>query len=148
MRDPSRFVLANGPDQSAGSSPTELLRAQVCSSNELSFLMEARDGLFAGIAECAGFRGLWASGLSTAWSLGYRNANEASLSQLVEEIERIVDSTELPVLVDGDGGFELSTIQASSPATSVDVALRASRGGHLYSEDQPACWRATRPPRY
>ncbi len=80
-----------------------MLRAQVCSSSELSFLMEAHDGLSAAIAERAGFKGLWASGLSIACSLGYRDANEASWSQLV--VERIVDSTELPVLVDGDGGF-------------------------------------------
>ncbi len=67
--------------------------------------MEAHDGLSARIAERAGFKGLWASGLSIATSLGFRDANEASWSQLVESVERIVDSTELPVLVDGDGGF-------------------------------------------
>lgn len=49
--------------------------------------------------------GLWASGLSIASSLGYRDANEASWSQLVQSVERMVDSTELAVLVDGDGGF-------------------------------------------
>ncbi|MBB4376358.1 phosphoenolpyruvate mutase [Bradyrhizobium sp. SBR1B] len=87
------------------SSPVERLRAQVCSDHELSFLMEAHDGLSARIAARSGFKGLWASGFSIASSLGFRDANEASWSQLVESIERIVDSTELPVLVDGDGGF-------------------------------------------
>ncbi|WP_146992808.1 phosphoenolpyruvate mutase [Bradyrhizobium macuxiense] len=82
-----------------------MLRAQICSSSELSFLMEAHDGLSAAIAERAGFKGLWASGLSIACSLGYRDANEASWSQLVDVVERIADSTTLPVLVDGDGGF-------------------------------------------
>ncbi|MDA9391958.1 phosphoenolpyruvate phosphomutase [Bradyrhizobium sp. CCBAU 45394] len=82
-----------------------MLRAEVCSSSALSFLMEAHDGLSAAIAERAGFKGLWASGLSIACSLGYRDANEASWSQLVDAIERIVDSSQLPVLVDGDGGF-------------------------------------------
>jgi len=86
-------------------SAVERLRAEVCSNGELSFLMEAHDGLSARIAERAGFKGLWASGLSIATSLGFRDANEASWSQLVESVERIVDSTELPVLVDGDGGF-------------------------------------------
>ncbi|SFN76771.1 phosphoenolpyruvate phosphomutase [Bradyrhizobium sp. Rc3b] len=38
-------------------------------------------------------------------SLGYRDANEVSWTQLVQSVERIVDSSELPVLVDGDGGF-------------------------------------------
>ncbi|MCP3417881.1 phosphoenolpyruvate mutase [Bradyrhizobium brasilense] len=82
-----------------------MLRADVCCSSELSFLMEAHDGLSAALAERAGFKGLWASGLSIACSLGYRDANEASWSQLVDAVERIVDSTQLPVLVDGDGGF-------------------------------------------
>ncbi|QOZ23988.1 phosphoenolpyruvate mutase [Bradyrhizobium sp. CCBAU 51753] len=82
-----------------------MLRAQVCCSRELSFLMEAHDGLSAAIAKRAGFTGLWASGLSIASSLGYRDASEGSWSQLVEVVERIVDSSQLPVLVDGDGGF-------------------------------------------
>ncbi|MCC8938657.1 phosphoenolpyruvate mutase [Bradyrhizobium sp. Arg62] len=82
-----------------------MMRSEVCCSSELSFLMEAHDGLSAAIAERAGFKGLWASGLSIASSLGYRDANEASWSQLVDAVERIVDSSQLPVLVDGDGGF-------------------------------------------
>ncbi|WFU37092.1 phosphoenolpyruvate mutase [Bradyrhizobium brasilense] len=82
-----------------------MLRAQVCCSSEISFLMEAHDGLSAAIAGRAGFKGLWASGLSIASSLGYRDASEASWSQLAGVVERIVDSSQLPVLVDGDGGF-------------------------------------------
>ncbi|QOZ33252.1 phosphoenolpyruvate mutase [Bradyrhizobium sp. CCBAU 53421] len=82
-----------------------MLRAEICSSRELSFLMEAHDGLSAAIAERAGFKGLWASGLSIACSLGYRDASELSWSQLVDVVDRIVDSSKLPVLVDGDGGF-------------------------------------------
>ncbi|WP_050424567.1 isocitrate lyase/phosphoenolpyruvate mutase family protein [Bradyrhizobium tropiciagri] len=81
------------------------MRSQVCCSSELSFLMEAHDGISAAIAARAGFEGLWASGLSIASSLGYRDANEASWSQLVDVVGRIVDSSQLPVLVDGDGGF-------------------------------------------
>ncbi|WP_371932955.1 isocitrate lyase/phosphoenolpyruvate mutase family protein [Bradyrhizobium sp. CCGUVB23] len=67
--------------------------------------MEAHDGLSGAIAQRAGFKALWASGRSIASSLGYRDANEASWSQLVDVLERIVDSSELPVLVDGDTGF-------------------------------------------
>lgn len=105
MQDQSQSVLVNSPDQSADSSLANMLRAQVCSSSELSFLMEAHDGLSAAIAERAGFKGLWASGLSIACSLGYRDAQEASWSRLVGVVERILGSTELPVLIDGDGGF-------------------------------------------
>ncbi|MGL3210499.1 phosphoenolpyruvate mutase [Bradyrhizobium sp. BR 1433] len=82
-----------------------MMRAQICCSSEISFLMEAHDGLSAAIAGRAGFKGLWASGLSIASCLGYRDANEASWNQLVGAVERIVDSSQLPVLVDGDGGF-------------------------------------------
>jgi phosphoenolpyruvate phosphomutase len=81
------------------------LRWQICSNRQLSFLMEAHDGLSGAIAERVGFRGLWASGLSISSALGYRDANEASWTQVVDAVERIVDSTELPVLVDGDSGF-------------------------------------------
>ncbi|MGY4363177.1 phosphoenolpyruvate phosphomutase [Bradyrhizobium sp. i1.3.1] len=105
MKRQPQSVLANGPDRCTASSLAEMLRAQVCSNLELSFLMEAHDGLSAAIAERAGFKGLWASGLSIASSLGYRDVNEASWCQLVDAVERIVDSSRLPVLVDGDGGF-------------------------------------------
>lgn len=74
-------------------------------SDDLTFLMEAHDGLSAAIAERAGFRGLWASGLSIASALGYRDANEASWTQVVDVVEHIVDATNIPVLVDGDSGF-------------------------------------------
>lgn len=74
-------------------------------SNDLSFLMEAHDGLSAAIAERVGFKGLWASGLSISSSLGYRDANEASWTQLVDVVERMVDATNVPILVDGDSGF-------------------------------------------
>ncbi|MGY3545596.1 phosphoenolpyruvate mutase [Bradyrhizobium sp. USDA 4469] len=105
MRYQPQAVRPTAGQQYTGPSPVERLRAEVCSNGELSFLMEAHDGLSARIAERSGFKGLWASGLSIASSLGFRDANEASWSQLVESVERIVDTTEIPVLVDGDGGF-------------------------------------------
>lgn len=98
-------AATNVPERRAGSLLSQMLRAEICSGSTLSFLMEAHDALSGAIAKRAGFKGLWASGLSIASSLGYRDANEASWSQLVDVVERIVDATELPVLVDGDGGF-------------------------------------------
>ncbi|XUX09931.1 phosphoenolpyruvate mutase [Aminobacter sp. BA135] len=82
----------------------ESLRRMIASS-ELAFAMEAHDGLSAAIAERAGFKALWASGLSISSSLGYRDANEASWSQVVDVVERITDTVDIPVLVDGDSGF-------------------------------------------
>ncbi|MEY9523377.1 phosphoenolpyruvate phosphomutase [Bradyrhizobium japonicum] len=105
MKYQPQFARPNAGHQCTPPPPVEMLRAQVCSNGELSFLMEAHDGLSATIAQRSGFKGLWASGLSIACSLGYRDANEASWSQLVDAVERIVDSSQLPVLVDGDGGF-------------------------------------------
>ncbi len=74
-------------------------------SNELSFLMEAHDALSAAVAARSGFRGLWASGLSISSSLGFRDANEASWTQIADAVERMADVTSIPILVDGDSGF-------------------------------------------
>ncbi|MES4992385.1 phosphoenolpyruvate mutase [Phyllobacterium sp. 22229] len=74
-------------------------------SRNLEFIMEAHDGLSAAIAAQAGFKALWASGLSISSSLGYRDANEASWTQVVDIVERLADASGLPILVDGDSGF-------------------------------------------
>lgn len=67
--------------------------------------MEAHDALSAAVVQRSGFKGLWASGLSIASSLGFRDANEASWTQVVEVVERMADVTTVPILVDGDSGF-------------------------------------------
>ena len=71
----------------------------------LNFLMEAHNGLSARIAEEAGFPGIWASGLSIAASLGVRDNNEASWTQVLEVVEYMSDATRIPILLDGDTGF-------------------------------------------
>lgn len=78
---------------------------QLIQKDKLSFLMEAHDSLSAAIAEQAGFKGLWASGLSISSILGFRDANEASWTQLVDVVERMADSVSIPILVDADSGF-------------------------------------------
>jgi len=72
---------------------------------ELSFLMEAHSGISARIVEEAGFPGIWASGLSISALLGLRDNNEASWTQVLEVLEYMADSTDLPILVDGDTGY-------------------------------------------
>ncbi|MEO6029638.1 MAG: phosphoenolpyruvate mutase [Candidatus Binatia bacterium] len=74
-------------------------------SSELEFLMEAHDGLSAKIAEEAGFRGLWASGLAMSAALGVRDSNEASWTQILEVLEFMSDATRVPILLDGDTGY-------------------------------------------
>lgn len=94
------------PAPEAPSQPTKagLLRSELLSP-ELSFLMEAHDGLSAKIVEEAGFRGIWASGLAISAALGLRDNNEASWTQVLEILEFMSDATTIPILVDGDTGY-------------------------------------------
>src|SRR5216683_7036657 len=80
------------------------LRAEIYSPF-MTFLMEAHSGLSAKIVEEAGFPGIWASGLSISASLGLRDSNEASWTQVLEVLEFMAESTKLPILVDGDTGY-------------------------------------------
>jgi len=96
-------------NQSVASTSSSRPRAarlrQLLDASELHFLMEAHDALSAAVVEHSGFEGLWASGLSIASSMGFRDANEASWTQVVEVVERMADATSIPILVDGDSGF-------------------------------------------
>ncbi|UCH62839.1 MAG: phosphoenolpyruvate mutase [Fidelibacterota bacterium] len=74
-------------------------------SKELTFLMEAHNGISAKIVEEAGFQGIWGSGLTISASLGVRDNNEASWTQVLEVLEFISDATSLPILLDGDTGY-------------------------------------------
>jgi len=74
-------------------------------SQKPEFLMEAHNGLSAKIVEEAGFKGIWASGLSISASMGVRDSNEASWTQVLETLEFMSDATTIPILVDGDTGY-------------------------------------------
>ena len=77
----------------------------VLNSKETEFILEAHNGLSAKIVEESGFKGIWGSGLSISASLGVRDSNEASWTQILEVIEFMSDNTSIPVLLDGDTGF-------------------------------------------
>ena len=83
---------------------TTLLKKLV-QSPELSFLMEAHNGLSAKIVEEVGFEAIWASGLSISAALGVRDSNEASWTQTLEILEFMSDATSIPILLDGDTGY-------------------------------------------
>lgn len=83
---------------------TTLLKNMI-RSKELEFLMEAHNGLSAKIAEEAGFKGLWGSGLSISAALGVRDNNEASWTQVLDVCEFMSDATKIPILLDGDTGY-------------------------------------------
>jgi len=78
---------------------------QMLQSNELSFIMEAHSGLSAKIVEEAGFKGIWASGLSISAAMGVRDNNEASWTQVVDVLEFMSDATTIPIMVDADTGY-------------------------------------------
>ncbi|MDP6264340.1 MAG: phosphoenolpyruvate mutase [Pseudomonadales bacterium] len=78
---------------------------ELIGSSELEFLMESHNGLSARIVEETGFKGIWASGLAMSASLGVRDSNEASWTQVLEIAEYMADTTTIPILLDGDTGY-------------------------------------------
>ncbi|MGR3220706.1 MAG: phosphoenolpyruvate mutase [Candidatus Anammoxibacter sp.] len=72
---------------------------------KLDFLLEAHSGISAKIVEEAGFKGIWASGLSISASSGVRDNNEISWTQVIDKIELMSDITGIPILLDGDTGY-------------------------------------------
>jgi phosphoenolpyruvate phosphomutase len=74
-------------------------------SPQLEFICEAHNGLSAKIVEEAGFRGIWASGLSISAQFGVRDNNEASWTQVLDNLEFMADATSIPILLDGDTGY-------------------------------------------
>jgi phosphoenolpyruvate phosphomutase len=78
---------------------------QMLTSNELEFLMEAHNGLSARIVREAGFKAIWGSGLTISAQFGVRDNNEASWTQVVDQLEFMADASDLPILLDGDTGY-------------------------------------------
>jgi len=74
-------------------------------SNQTQFIMEAHNGLSSKIVEESGFKGIWGSGLSISASMGVRDSNEASWSQVLEIADQMSCSTSVPMLLDADTGF-------------------------------------------
>jgi phosphoenolpyruvate phosphomutase len=74
-------------------------------SEDLEFILEAHDGLSARIVEEAGFRGIWGSGLAISASLGVRDNNEASWTQILDVVEFMSDATSIPLMLDADTGY-------------------------------------------
>jgi phosphoenolpyruvate phosphomutase len=78
---------------------------QMLQSNELEFILEAHNGLSAKIVEEAGFKGIWGSGLAISASLGVRDNNEASWTQVLDVLEFMSDASSIPILLDADTGY-------------------------------------------
>ncbi len=74
-------------------------------SDQLEFICEAHNGLSAKIVQEAGFKGIWASGLSISAQFGVRDNNEASWTQVLDNLEFMSDAATIPILLDGDTGY-------------------------------------------
>jgi len=91
---------------SSSSTPTKAAKLrEMLKRPQLDFIMEAHSGLSATIVEEAGFKGIWASGLSISAAMGVRDSNEASYTQVLEVLEFMSDRTSIPILLDGDTGY-------------------------------------------
>jgi phosphoenolpyruvate phosphomutase len=67
--------------------------------------MEAHNGLSARIVADAGFKAIWASGLTISAAMGLRDSNEASWTEVLAVLEQMVDASERPILCDCDTGY-------------------------------------------
>lgn len=74
-------------------------------SDSLELIMEAHNGLSAKIVEETGFKGIWGSGLAISASMGVRDNNELSWSQVLDILAYMSDVTTIPILLDGDTGY-------------------------------------------
>lgn len=83
---------------------TSMLKHLIGTQN-LEFLMEAHNGLSAKVVEETGFKGIWASGLTISASMGVRDNNEASWTQVLDVLEFMSDASSIPILLDGDTGY-------------------------------------------
>ena len=63
-----------------GMTPSSQFR-KLLLSEQLEFICEAHNGLSAKIVQEAGFKGIWASGLSISAQFGVRDNNAASWTQ-------------------------------------------------------------------
>lgn len=104
---------------------------EMLNSKDLTFVMEAHDGMSAKICEEQGFKAIWASGLSVSTALGYRDNNELSFSQVADHCYYMSRCTNIPVIVDCDtmyGDF-------NTARTSLQMFERAGVAG-LIIEDK------------
>jgi methylisocitrate lyase len=92
------------------------------------------------LAERAGFRSVYVSGAGVAnASFGLPDLGMTSLSDVVEDVRRITNATELPTLVDADTGFGgafniartvREMIRAGAAAMHIEDQQLAKRCGH------------------
>lgn len=119
---------------------------ELLTNKDLTFLMEAHNGLSAKIVEEAGFDGVWGSGLSISAALGVRDNNEASWTQILEVVEFMSDATKIPLLLDGDTGYGnfnnmrrlvMKLIQRDIAGVCIEDKIFPKTNSFLRGEQQP-----------
>ncbi len=90
--------------ETVGISVGKQLRA-LLDSKDLSFIMEAHNAMAAKLAVDAGFKAVWASGLTLSASMGLRDANELTWTDVLNLVDPITDFVDRPVLLDADSGY-------------------------------------------
>ncbi|WP_298773178.1 phosphoenolpyruvate mutase [uncultured Shewanella sp.] len=78
---------------------------EIITSPNTEYLMEAHNAISAKIIEETGFSGIWASGLTISSSLGVRDRNEISWTQVLDTVEYMTDAVDCPILLDADTGY-------------------------------------------
>lgn len=88
-----------------GKDSRKRLRASLL-DDRIAVLAGAHDGLSARLVEEAGFDGVWASsfGISLA-SRCVADVDLVTMTETVDIVRRMVDATDLPIMVDGNSGF-------------------------------------------
>lgn len=85
------------------------------------------------LAEAVGFRAIYLSGAGVAVaSLGVPDLGISTLDDVLTDVRRITDATELPLLVDADTGFGASAFNIARTVKS----LIKSGAGAMHIEDQ------------
>ncbi len=119
---------------------------QLLNSKELEFICEAHNALSARVVEEAGFKGIWGSSLTISASLGLRDNNEASWTQVLDVAEFITDATSIPLLLDADTGYgDFNSVrrlvkkleQRKVAAMCIEDKLFPKKNSFISSERQP-----------
>ena len=79
--------------------------AQLMEQEGPVYLPGVWDGLSARIAEQAGYRALFSSGMAIAASLGMPDADIYTMSENLDAVRRIREASQLPLLADVDHGY-------------------------------------------
>jgi len=78
---------------------------QLLIKNELLIAPGVYDALTARIAKFCNFSAIYMSGYATAASYGYTDYGIVTMSEMLENIRRIAEAVDIPLITDGDTGY-------------------------------------------